>query len=127
MRKRRVEEYLETIYEMACRGERVGIRKLASVLGVKPSSVVEYLRRLCEEGYVEYLRGGCISLTQRGLEVAREVKERHEVIKEFLVLVGVPEDIAEVDACYIEHGVHEETINKIREFVDKYRGQKSYS
>lgn len=123
LRKRRVEEYLEIIYELTCRGERVGVRKLAQVLGIKPSSVVEYLRKLCSEGYVVYEKGGYISLTEKGLELANEVKVRHNVIKEFLVLIGVPEDVAEIDACYIEHGVHKETIDKISELTIKLKTQ----
>ncbi|MEM1767744.1 MAG: metal-dependent transcriptional regulator [Desulfurococcaceae archaeon] len=123
MRKNRVEEYLETIYELYCCGERIGIRRLAKKLGVKPSSVIEYLKKLCEEGYIVYEKGGLIMLTNKGFEIAREIKNRHNVIKEFLKILGVSEEIAEIDACYIEHGVHEETIEKIQEFVNKNRTQ----
>ncbi|MET1160111.1 MAG: metal-dependent transcriptional regulator [Thermoprotei archaeon] len=120
---RRAEEYLEAIYELISKGEKPGIRKLAKLLGVKPSSVLEYIRRLCREGLLKY-EDGKIEFTNKGFQIAQEIRKRHELIKEFLILIGVSEDIADQDACYIEHGVHEETLNKIMEFVKKYRESK---
>jgi len=120
---KRAEEYLEVIYSLASSGEELGVRKLAKIMGVKPSSVLEYLRRLCSEGYIVYSSGGRIELTEKGLKLARELRRRHEIIKEFLVSIGVPEDIADRDACYIEHGVHPETLEKIVEFLRKHRGK----
>ena len=52
----RAEDYLEAIYAMTKKGEKPGIRKLARILRVKPSSVIEYLRKLDEHGYVIYKR-----------------------------------------------------------------------
>ncbi len=121
LKSKRAEDYLETIYELINKGERPGIRKIARMLGVKPSSVVDYLRKLCREGLVIYEKGGKIELTEKGLEIAREIRRRHEIIKEFLIRIGVPEDIANEDACYIEHGVHPETLDKIIEFLKKLR------
>ncbi len=118
---RRAEEYLETIYDMIRRGERPGVRRIARALGIKPSSVVEYLRKLCREGLVDYREGGEINLTREGLEIAREVRRRHEIIKEFLINIGVDPEIADEDACYIEHGVHQETLDKIIEFSRKIK------
>jgi len=119
--RRRTEEYLEAIYEIINRGERPGVRRLARELGVKPSSVLEYLRKLCREGFIDYRSGGEIKLTDKGLEVAREMQRRHQLIKEFLILLGVSPSIAEEDACYIEHGVHEETLKRITEFIKKIK------
>lgn len=119
--RKRVEEYLEIIYDMINSGEKPGIRKIARALGVKPSSVVEYLRKLCREGLIVYEKGGKIAFTEKGLEIAREIRRRHEIIKEFLIVIGVPEEIAEEDACYIEHGIHEETLKKIMEFLEKIK------
>jgi len=118
---RRAEEYLEVIYNLLINGEEPGVRKIARILGVKPSSVVEYLHRLCREGYIVYSRGGRIELTEKGLEVARELRRRHEILKEFLISIGVPKEIADEDACYIEHGVHPETLEKILAFLKKLK------
>lgn len=119
MVKKRCEEYLEAIYGMIASGENPGVRKLARTLGVKPSSVVEYLRKMCEQGYVTYEHGGKISLTNKGFEIAREICRRHRLIRDFLISIGVPEEIAEKDACYIEHGIHGVTLAKLEEFLEK--------
>ncbi|MEM0355336.1 MAG: metal-dependent transcriptional regulator [Desulfurococcaceae archaeon] len=119
MVRKRCEEYLEAIYGMIVSGENPGIRKLARVLGVKPSSVVEYLRKMCEQGYIIYEQGGKINLTARGFRIAQEICRRHKLIKDFLIEIGVPEEIAEKDACYIEHGIHEVTLAKLEEFLEK--------
>jgi DtxR family Mn-dependent transcriptional regulator len=120
----RAEDYLEAIYAMIQNGRRPRIRELARRLGVKPSSVVEYLRKLDEEGYIVYRKGGLIRLTKKGEEIAKRVYQRHILLTKFLVLLGVPRDIAEIDACYMEHGLHDETIKKISEFIRKCMGEK---
>jgi DtxR family Mn-dependent transcriptional regulator len=116
----RAEDYLEAIYAMIQNGRRPRIRELARRLGVKPSSVVEYLKKLDEEGYIVYRKGGLIKLTEKGEEIAKKIYERHLLLTKFLVLLGVPRDIAEIDACYMEHGLHDETVKKISEFIKKY-------
>ncbi len=121
---KRAEEYLEVIYQLIRRGEKPGVRKIARILGVKPSSALEYLRRLCREGLIIYQPGGDIELTGRGLEIAREISRRHEILRRFLIELGVPPEIADEDACYIEHGVHPETLEKIIEFLDKVKKMK---
>ncbi len=119
----RAEDYLEAIYAMIQNDRRPRVRELARRLGVKPSSVVEYLRKLDEEGYIVYRKGGLIKLTKKGEEIAKRVYQRHLLLTRFLVLLGVPRDIAEMDACYMEHGLHNETIEKISEFLRKYMSE----
>ncbi|ABN69307.1 iron dependent repressor [Staphylothermus marinus F1] len=115
----RAEDYLEAIYAMKQQGLKPKVRELARRLGIKPSSVVEYLKRLNELGYIVYRKGGYIKLTEKGKSLAEKVYRRHILLTEFLVAIGVPRDIAEIDACYMEHGLHDETINKIVEFLKK--------
>lgn len=119
---KRCEEYLEIIYCMVKRGEKPRVNRIARELGVKPSSVVEFLRKLREKGFIVYEAGGEIHLTEKGLDLAKSVFNRHQAIKRFLVSIGVSEEIAEKDACYIEHGIHEETLRKLIEFVNKTLG-----
>ncbi len=116
---RRAEEYLELIHIMLKNGEKPRIREIARRLGVKPSSVVEYLRRLESKGYIVYEKGGNIYLTEKGLKYAESIYERHKILTRFLELLGVPHDIAEEDACYIEHGIHDITLEKIIRFIKK--------
>ncbi len=118
----RMEDYLEAIYVMILNGEKPGVRALARRLMVKPSSVLEYLRKLDSEGYIEYRKGGRIRLTEKGLKIAQQIYQRHRIISRFLQKLGVPKEIAEIDACYVEHGIHRETLEKIIEFLKKYNG-----
>ncbi len=113
---------MEAIYVMILNGEKPGVRALARRLMVKPSSVLEYLRKLDSEGYIEYRKGGRIRLTEKGLKIAQQIYQRHRIISRFLQKLGVPKEIAEIDACYVEHGIHRETLEKIIEFLKKYNG-----
>lgn len=115
----RLEEYLEEIYRLSLEN-RPRIRTLARRLGVKPSTVVAYLRKLEREGYLVYEKGGVIFLTEKGMETAKAVYERHMVIKRFLLAIGVPEEVADEDACLIEHYLHPESVKKLQEFVANY-------
>ncbi len=118
---KRAQEYLEAILVLEKKNGRARVKDLAERLGVKPSSVVEYLKRLDEKGYVRYRPGTRIRLTEKGRRVAEELYKRHLAIKEFLMLIGVSEDIADEDACYIEHGIHEETLERILGFIKSYK------
>ncbi len=107
------------IHIMLKNGEKPKIREIARRLGVRPSSVVEYLKRLESKGYIVYEKGGHIYLTEKGLKYAESIYERHRILTKFLELLGVPHDIAEEDACYIEHGIHDITLEKIIRFIKK--------
>lgn len=114
----RLEEYLEAIY-LLCIKDRPRVRELARRLNVKPSTVIAYLKKLSEKGYIIYEKGGKIRLTEKGLEIAEKIYEKHRALKEFLIKIGVPEEIAEEDACVMEHYLHPETLEKLREIANK--------
>ena len=122
-RSKREEEYLETLYILAMKKDVIRIKDIARMLKVKPSSVVEYLERLARKGLVKYEKRELVMLTENGTKIAEEIYRRHLALKKFLMLLlKIPEDIAEQDACYIEHGIHEMTLTRILrfiEFVDK--------
>lgn len=122
MDTRRIEEYLEVIYVLSLNG-RPRVREIARRLCIKPSSVVEFLKKLASEGYIVYEKGGKITLTEKGLEIAQNVYRKHQILVEFLESLGVPQNIAKEDACKIEHFLHSETVEKIREFLASQRSQ----
>ncbi len=117
----RAEDYLKCIYMLEETHGKVRIKDIAELMGVKPSSVIDYLRRLSQEGYIVYEPGKKIVLTEKGKNIAKQIYKTYETVKEFLILLGVPEDIAKIDACRIEHGLHEITLRKITEFIEKHR------
>ena len=131
VRKKRAEEYLEAIYMLQRTKGVPRIKDIARILNVRPASVVEYLDKLAQQGYVEYHKRDTLRLTEKGEALARKVYGKHRAITEFLeTLLMLPRDIAEEDACYIEHGVHEETVEriiKLMEFLKQNRGDPKVS
>ena len=124
MRKssKREEEYLEAMYILVKNKGVIRVKDLSRILNVKPASVVEYLDKLASKGLVRYEKYGSITLTKEGLEIAEEIYRRHVALKEFLTLIlGVPKDIAEKDACYIEHGIHNETLDRLVKLVEYFK------
>ncbi len=124
---KREEEYLEAMYILLKEKGIIRIKDLARILNVKPSSVVEYLDRLAKKGFVHYEKYEYIMLTDEGLRIAERIYKRHEALKKFLIeILGLPINVAEEDACYIEHGVHEETINRIIELMEFIKSNPNY-
>lgn len=118
-RGKRFEDYLKAIYLLEKEKGVARVRDLSRVLNVKPSTVVEHLERLAREELVYYEKREYIKLTNKGRSLAEKIYEYHNVIRRFLKeVLMLPEDIAEKDACYIEHGVHKETIERIKLFLE---------
>ncbi|OYT26344.1 MAG: iron-dependent repressor [Thermoprotei archaeon ex4572_64] len=116
---KREEEYLEAIYIILKRKGNVRVKDLARLLNIKSSSVVEFLEKLSKKGLVNYTKHESITLTSEGLSIAKEIYRRHVAIKEFLTtILNIPEEIAEKDSCYIEHGIHELTLDRMLKFVE---------
>ncbi len=92
------------------------------MLAVSPSSVTEMFQKLKEKGYINYEKYRGVTLTKKGSVIAEKTKKRHDTLKEFLCILGVPvcdfpEKIANEDACRIEHVVNTETMKRLRKFV----------
>jgi len=121
-RSRREEEYLEALYVLWKRDETIRVKVLAEMLNVKPPSIVEYLNKLARKGLVKYVKHGAITLTDEGARLAEAIYKRHEALKEFLMtLLKLPEDIAEDDACSMEHELHDLTVNRIVKLMDFFK------
>ena len=96
----------------------IRVKDLAKKLKVKPASVVNFLKKLHSKELICYEKYEFIILTKRGLRLAEEIYKKHETIKEFLLeILRIPENIAEEDACYIEHGIHDITLDRMDKFV----------
>ena len=118
MRRKSVEDYLEVIYRLIDEKGYARIFDISASLNVKPPSVTEMVQKLAKEGYVKYTRYQTITLTNKGREVAKNVYRRHKTLTEFLKILGVEEEIAEKDACEIEHSLHPETVERLTKFVE---------
>lgn len=100
----KVEEYLETIYNMAMEGEVVIGARLAEKFQVAPPSVTEMLKRLVRDGYIEMDERRQVTLTNQGEELAEAVLRRHRLTERFLVdMLGMQWHQVHEEACRLEH------------------------
>ncbi|SHI04128.1 metal-dependent transcriptional regulator [Clostridium grantii] len=77
------------------------------------------MRILKENGYITVDSHNHIELTSKGLKIATEMRERHNILAHFFVLLGVDEETAQHDACRIEHVISKNTFEKIKEHISK--------
>jgi len=115
---RKVEDYLRIVYEIVETKGYARIRDISKALGVKPSTVVEMMRKLHAQGLVIYEKYGGITLTSRGKVMAETVKRRHDTFKRFLEIILVPDDVAARDAHILEHQLDPKTILQFTRFVE---------
>ena len=98
---------------------RVRVTDIARRLGFSKPSVLTGLRLLEEKELIKHERYGSVSLTDKGRELAGEIRERHVLIKAFLEkTLGGCEETAEKDACRMEHDISEETFEKLKSFLE---------
>jgi DtxR family Mn-dependent transcriptional regulator len=114
------EDYLETILRLSVAhpdGAHVG--EVAVALNIKPPSVVEMIGRLRAMELVTQAPRERVQLTARGLQAAQEVHERHTVLRRFFTdILRVKSEIADVDACKVEHLLNPETMTRLRDFIE---------
>ena len=113
------ENYLEQIYMLSHQKEKIRAVDLCTALGFSRPTVSVMLRELRAEGFVTTAENGGLALTQKGEDVAKRMYERHCIIAEVLMRLGVSQEIALNDACKIEHDISDETFLKIREYLDQ--------
>ena len=112
------EGYIETIFALISEHGFARVADIANALDIKPPSVTSMLKRLDDRNFVKYTRYRGVVLTAKGTAIARKLSKRHRALKDFLILLGVPEESAETDACEMEHKINPETIKKISKFVE---------
>ena len=110
------EDYLETIYELIEKNTVARVKDIAAKLDVRKPSVHTALNEFKKLGLVEQEPYGYVTLTKRGTVEAKKVAGRHKLLREFLLLLGVPLEVAERDACAMEHLLSQETYDAIEKF-----------
>ena len=113
-----LEDYLEEIHVLILEKGRARVRDVAQDLHVKMPSVVKAITELKKLELVNQEPYGDIELTVKGRRLAANVLGRHNLIKAFLVKLNVPDEIADNDACLMEHILSATTLDRIREFVE---------
>ena len=113
------ENYLESILVLSKQQNEIHAIDIVNYLGYSKPSVSIMLKKLKEAGYITINEESHIYLTDKGLDVASKIYNRHRLLKGFLISIGVSEQTAEDDACKIEHDLSDETIEAIKRIYDK--------
>ncbi|MBQ4155411.1 MAG: metal-dependent transcriptional regulator [Clostridia bacterium] len=111
------ENYLETIYVLSLEKGSVRSIDIANELGFSKPSVSVAMKNLREKEMIEMNKDGYITLLKKGEQIAKKVYERHTILTDCLVKIGVEREIASEDACKIEHFISDETFEALKNFI----------
>ena len=111
------EMYLETILVLLDEKKNVRSIDVAEHMNFSKPSVSRAMGKLKEDKLISIDKDGYITLTKKGQEVASKVYDRHKLLTGLLKQVGVSDEVAEADACRMEHVVSDETIDALRKYL----------
>jgi DtxR family Mn-dependent transcriptional regulator len=112
------ETYIETIDALIRKLGYAAVTDIAKELDVKSPSVTSMLKKLDSVGFVKYTPYRNVTLTQTGKDLASYLRKRQRPLQAFLTMLGVSAEVAEADACEIEHILHSSTLDALSKFVD---------
>lgn len=112
------ENYLETILLLSRKLPVVRSVDIANELNFKKSSVSVAMKNLRTQGHITVTDAGFIYLTESGTSIAEMIYERHEFLTEFLVSLGVSQEVAAEDACRMEHVISEESFAALKKHIN---------
>ncbi|MHC4941403.1 MAG: metal-dependent transcriptional regulator [Planctomycetota bacterium] len=117
-----LEDYLETIYVLVRDRKVARVKEIAKARGVRMASVTTAMHRLSEMELIHYNQREFIELTTEGEEMARRIMARHDLlIRFFTEILHVPTEIAETDACAVEHNLSDESVDRMVRFFEYLR------
>jgi DtxR family Mn-dependent transcriptional regulator len=122
MTTERTEDYLKAIEKVVERKGYAQVKDVSRELDLSSPSVTGMFKKLTKLGYINYEKYGGVTLTEEGERIAKCTMEKHGVIRDFLLLLGLDEKNANMDACKIEHVLAPETfeiLTKFVEFIDR--------
>lgn len=115
-----LEDYLETILELQTTNTVARSKDIAEKLDIKRGSVTGMLKKLAAQELINYEPYGYVTLTPKGEKIAKEIENRHVVLRDFLSrFVGVDEKTADDTACRMEHAMNAATFKKFKAFIAK--------
>ena len=113
------EDFVEALLMLEEQGLPLETTKVARLLNVSKPAVHQMGHELIDKVLITRKDYGDMTLTDAGRELARKVFNRHKILKQFLIELGVSEDVAEDDCCKIEHVISEETFEVIRKKIEE--------
>jgi len=119
-RRELIDDYVELISDLIREVGEARQVDMAARLGVSQPTVAKMLKRLATVGLIEMIPWRGVFLTPEGEKRARASRERHQIVENFLLVLGVSPDIARRDAEGMEHHVSEETLQQFLAFTLKY-------
>lgn len=111
------EMYLETIHVLQKKNGHVRSIDISEHMGYSKPSVSRAMGLLKNGGYIVVDKDGFITLTDSGLAIAQKIFERHTLLTQLLVMLGVDPQVASDDACKLEHAISDESFNAIKRFI----------
>ena len=113
-----LEDYLECIFNSIEEHGSVKAIEISKELGVSRASVTDALHRLAKKEYINYERYGSIEITEKGIEKAREVIDKHNILTKFFEnILNLSHEEASENACRIEHVITPNAFNKLKEYT----------
>lgn len=114
-----MEDYLERIYVAQLEKGVVRVKDISKLMNVRMPSVNNAIAMLKKHNLVTQEPYGYIEITDEGKEMAKKILNRHNVLTELFISLGIPSDVAEHDACCVEHVISEETFLRLEEHLKK--------
>jgi Mn-dependent DtxR family transcriptional regulator len=111
------EDYLERILMLQKEIGNVRSIDIAHAMGYSKPSISRAIKLLKEAEYIVVENNGIINFTPKGKELATSIYQRHELLTNFLITIGVSEETAKIDACGIEHHLSEETFAALKKHL----------
>lgn len=111
------EDYIEMIYRLNMENDKVQVKDISEKLNIKPPSVTKMIKKLSDKNMLIYKKYDNIELTSLGKGMGEKLLNRHNTVKEFLVILGIKESIHE-ETETIEHTINVDTLIKIEELIN---------
>ena len=119
-----LENYLEAVYKLTSNNEAARVSDISEMLNVSKASTNRAMNSLSEKGLVINERYGGIYLTEEGMKYSKKTYEKHKILYTFLTsCLDVKSDIADRDACEMEHVLSDESFEALKHFVNEYLKQ----
>lgn len=117
------EMYLESIYVLTKKNGSVRSIDIAEYMGYSKPSISRAMGLLKDGDFIKIAKDGSITLTRAGIAVAEKIYERHTLLSNLLIRLGVSEETASEDACKLEHAISDESFEAIKKFITEYENK----
>lgn len=120
-RRELIDDYLELISDLIRENGEARQVDMVARLGVSQPTVAKMLKKLASQGLIEQIAWHGVSLTTEGKQLAEASRQRHQIVEQFLLALGVSPIVARRDAEGIEHHASDETLEVFRQFSKRHR------